>query len=475
MIRGGTFENNGLPTYKQNNVLACVEIPRSRRGRGYKECVSYIGKGPLAYAFLGGPEVVIPQLLTELWYTCRYDADLNVIRGTVLSGQTGIDIDANRLRRVLQLPESNQYDAPVSRETARSVLPLMGHPQVTGVIRKSVFQTGWGFMVSTVVRSLGYKVGGLDNVNEYEMQLLYNMYYGRNLDYAELIFDALKSQVNKNVRDIFVPFIRFLSMVFEDRLGDRYDDQYESPPTPVLGSRMFTNDIFPEQPVMSAQMRAIAKVDAIGSAGGILTIWDEAMFVNTTAMGGDGFLAVLGSWKGKEGSVDAAWCIFGDFNEVRSALEQKISNFNKRGADKFNYFIGNGNLIDIPLGGKRFTRISDDGLKFSKLDRFLVNHKFCEVWNSLGVVAKERKLSDHCPLSKTVSSRNPDSKFRDKLKNVKEGLRKWSRDKYQNNNSNSEDHKNEATKWEKMAEVGDLDEDEITRWKEARRRWIEKD
>ncbi|GKA06924.1 RNA-directed DNA polymerase, eukaryota [Tanacetum coccineum] len=155
-----------------------------------------------------------------------------------------------------------------------------------------------------------------------------------------------------------------------------------------------------------------AKVDAIGSAGGILTIWDEAMFVNTTAMGGDGFLAVLGSWKGKEGSVDAAWCIFGDFNEVRSALEQKNSNFNKRGADKFNDFIGNGNLIDIPL---------------------------------------------------------------DKLKNVKEGLRKWGRDKYQNNNSNSEDHKNEATKWEKMAEVGDLDEDEITRWKEARRRWIEKD
>lgn len=91
-----------------------------------------------------------------------------------------------------------------------------------------------------------------------------------------------------------------------------------------------------------------AKVDAIGSAGGILTIWDDAMFVNTTEMGGDGFLAVLGSWKGKEGlvgfinvyapqdlevksvlwenilkvisSVEAAWCIFGDFNEVRSAL-----------------------------------------------------------------------------------------------------------------------------------------------------------
>ncbi|GJR50975.1 transposon TX1 uncharacterized [Tanacetum coccineum] len=48
------------------------------------------------------------------------------------------------------------------------------------------------------------------------------------------------------------------------------------------------------------------------------------------------------------------------------------------------------------MGGKRYTRISDDGMKFSKLERFLVSEGFCDVWPELSVVALDRKLSDHC-------------------------------------------------------------------------------
>lgn len=50
------------------------------------------------------------------------------------------------------------------------------------------------------------------------------------------------------------------------------------------------------------------------------------------------------------------------------------------------------------MGGKRFTRISDDGLKFSKLDRFLVTEEFRGLWNNLEVVALNHNISDHCPI-----------------------------------------------------------------------------
>nr|GEU70002.1 RNA-directed DNA polymerase, eukaryota [Tanacetum cinerariifolium] len=106
------------------------------------------------------------------------------------------------------------------------------------------------------------------------------------------------------------------------------------------------------------------KVDAIGSAGGIMLIWDNMCFVEIKAMGEDGYLAVMGKWKGKNGlvgfinvygshdiqerenlwlklcrvinSVEAAWCIFGDFNEVRNMEERRNSSFSKRGALSFN-------------------------------------------------------------------------------------------------------------------------------------------
>nr|GFB24474.1 transposon TX1 [Tanacetum cinerariifolium] len=129
--------------------------------------------------------------------------------------------------------------------------------------------------------------------------------------------------------------------------------------------------------------------------------------------------------------------------------------------------------------------------------------------SSLAVVAKERKLSDHGPLvlndkvtdfgpkpfrcfdiwmedmecerimaecwRKMVCFRNPDLVFRDKLKNVKEGLKAWIKVKFRGNDRNIDALKNEATKWEIVAESRDLDVIELKRWKEARRQWIEKD
>nr|GEU64337.1 retrovirus-related Pol polyprotein from transposon TNT 1-94 [Tanacetum cinerariifolium] len=46
--------------------------------------------------------------------------------------------------------------------------------------------------------------------------------------------------------------------------------------------------------------------------------------------------------------------------------------------------------------GRKFTRVSDDGINFSKLDQFLLNDEFNNLWGSLYVIALDRKLFDHC-------------------------------------------------------------------------------
>ena len=37
-------------------------------------------------------------------------------------------------------------------------------------------------------------------------------------------------------------------------------------------------------------------------------------------------------------------------------------------------------------------------MKFSKLDRFLLNEDFCSLWGKISVVALDWKLSDHFPI-----------------------------------------------------------------------------
>ncbi|GKA20405.1 RNA-directed DNA polymerase, eukaryota [Tanacetum coccineum] len=169
-----------------------------------------------------------------------------------------------------------------------------------------------------------------------------------------------------------------------------------------------------------------AQLPANGNSGGILLIWDVMMFLCKEAIGDERFITVRGAWKGKDEDVflvciygphmtsqkaslwdrltclmnrlQGAWCIFGDLNVVRSVEDRFNSGVNLREANEFNDFINMMRLIEIPMGGRKFTRISDDGLKFSKLDRFLLNDEFNNLWGNLSVVALDRKLSDHYPI-----------------------------------------------------------------------------
>ncbi|GKB98887.1 transposon TX1 [Tanacetum coccineum] len=177
---------------------------------------------------------------------------------------------------------------------------------------------------------------------------------------------------------------------------------------------------------------------------------------------------------------------------VRSGDERRNSHVNTKETIEFNDFINDANLIEIPMGGRKFTRVSDDGLKFSKLDQFLLNEEFCNLWGNLSVVALDRKLSDHCPIvlkdidldfgpkpfrafdiwleekdiglvveeawKMEIKSKRADCQFRDKLKNVKVALKMWSKERFGVVNEKIEVFKKEAMMWELEAENRALNE-----------------
>ncbi|XP_071705217.1 uncharacterized protein [Rutidosis leptorrhynchoides] len=232
--------------------------------------------------------------------------------------------------------------------------------------------------------------------------------------------------------------------------------------------------------------------EATGSSGGLLCIWDSNEFDIIDCNGCENFIAIRGRWvrsgqesvivnlygphndRGKKAlwdsleqlinSVDAPWLLVGDFNEVRMAEDRLNSQFIQGRADIFNEFIVRCGLIEIDINGRKFTRISDDGLKFSKIDRFLVNNSFLQLWSDLSVIALDRHLSDHCPLilrdkiidygpkpfkvfdewfnceevdkiimeawMQPIRGSRKDCNFRDRLKNVKLALKDWSSRKF---------------------------------------------
>ncbi|GJU10200.1 RNA-directed DNA polymerase, eukaryota [Tanacetum coccineum] len=95
--------------------------------------------------------------------------------------------------------------------------------------------------------------------------------------------------------------------------------------------------------------------------------------------------------------------VLGDFNEVRTASERLGSIFDSSGATRFNGFITNSGLCDLPLGGKRFTRMNRSGSKLSKIDRILVSKHIVDLWPNSHILALPREFSDHSPLLLTNS------------------------------------------------------------------------
>ncbi|MFS7924885.1 putative Endonuclease/exonuclease/phosphatase superfamily [Helianthus anomalus] len=70
------------------------------------------------------------------------------------------------------------------------------------------------------------------------------------------------------------------------------------------------------------------------------------------------------------------WVIMGDFNSVRFPEERYNTEFIPSCAEAFNEFVEDNSLLEYPMGGRKYTRISDAGDKLSKLDRFLVSSRF---------------------------------------------------------------------------------------------------
>ncbi|XP_071689315.1 uncharacterized protein [Rutidosis leptorrhynchoides] len=224
--------------------------------------------------------------------------------------------------------------------------------------------------------------------------------------------------------------------------------------------------------------------DSIGASGGIMIIWDTNSFNFDIAIAGEFFLAIKGTWAGYNSdiaiinvygphsnpnklkmwnelssltnSLDIPFFIFGDFNEVRNKNERMNCDFNQVWADIFNNFINNNGLLDIPLGGKNYTRICKKRMQFSKIDRFLVSEELKDIDN---VTKTAWKIP--------VNGNHPDCIFRNKLKNVKMELKRYS---FQLDNIDSQiaNHLRAASKWEETANNRTPNETKQRKWIEEK-------
>ncbi|XP_071705256.1 uncharacterized protein [Rutidosis leptorrhynchoides] len=194
-------------------------------------------------------------------------------------------------------------------------------------------------------------------------------------------------------------------------------------------------------------------------------IWDPNLFNANRIVERDSFIAIKGFWKDVGTEIilvniygphsdsekrkmwndlndilkydGAMWALFGDFNEVRYSSERENTEFCERRAKLFNDFIKENSFLDLPLGGR-----TDDDINFGPkpvkvFDEWLMQEDSFDInkttWN------------------KNTNSSKPDCIFRDKLKLVKQELKRWYSTSHGKLKTEIEELTCVVTKWEKKA------------------------
>jgi hypothetical protein len=156
---------------------------------------------------------------------------------------------------------------------------------------------------------------------------------------------------------------------------------------------------------------------SVGASGGLVTVWDTSCVTVWSTMSYSHVLVIKGLivrtaeefviinvyapcdlvakqalWESLSPVVannnDVCLCVCGDCNSVRNPDEKRGRGtvFRQFDANLFNKFIEDNFLIDLPICGRLFTWYRGDGVSMSRLDRFLLSPKWCEVWpNSIQV------------------------------------------------------------------------------------------
>ncbi|XVF09640.1 hypothetical protein REPUB_Repub07fG0111500 [Reevesia pubescens] len=94
---------------------------------------------------------------------------------------------------------------------------------------------------------------------------------------------------------------------------------------------------------------------------------------------------------------ERAVTIEGDFNTIKLGEERKGCVLTGVGIEDFNKFISEGEVLDLPLVGKKFTWYGSKNQR-SRIDRFLVMPEWINMFRDLAQSSGGRSCSDHVPL-----------------------------------------------------------------------------
>nr|GEY66827.1 uncharacterized mitochondrial protein AtMg00810-like [Tanacetum cinerariifolium] len=93
-----------------------------------------------------------------------------------------------------------------------------------GTLKKSCLHLRWRLLMGQIIKCLGGKTSGLDQISNKDATILYCLENGVQVDYAKIIWEDLIHKLNKKTKEKIVPYPRFISLLLE-HMAPKYDNE----------------------------------------------------------------------------------------------------------------------------------------------------------------------------------------------------------------------------------------------------------
>ncbi|GJX07314.1 hypothetical protein Tco_0195246 [Tanacetum coccineum] len=158
------------------------------------------------------------EYLAEFWYLAKALENSKVSFSIPTCGIYG-EVGLNTFRNAIgthYLPHSSEYVTPPSIDVVRKWFPMIGYGEevsTKGNLRKSLLPPRWRLLMAQIIRCLGGKTGGFDQIKNKDAIMMYSLANGIHIDYANIFWEDIILKLKKKQKEKVVPYTRFLSLL----------------------------------------------------------------------------------------------------------------------------------------------------------------------------------------------------------------------------------------------------------------------
>ncbi|KAI3717508.1 hypothetical protein L1987_69173 [Smallanthus sonchifolius] len=193
---------------------------KRKKSEGFDDMIDFLCRSKIHFALTVNPTIYIPHM-EYFWNTAVYSTKQGIPQIQATVDSKDIIVTEATLRKHLKLQDEGaaiSYSKEVYMRTFVSIGYIGNQNEYT--IEKALMGPTWKYLCHTLLQCISQKRSGWHQVSSALASAVHGMVTGQGFNFAHLIFEGLRYNLQEGAKQQFYMYPRFLQEVFNNELKE---------------------------------------------------------------------------------------------------------------------------------------------------------------------------------------------------------------------------------------------------------------